>query len=178
MTIALLIIDMQVGSFNADSKRHDVPGLIDRLNDLLARVRAAGGSVIFIQHDGPPDDPHHPGTPGWEILPELNRRTDDILVRKTNCDSFLETNLEAVLAENGVDSLIVTGNATDFCVDTTIRSALARRYRTLVPRDGHTTADRPHLKAVEIIRHHHEIWSDFIAPAGPAQLTTCAEVGV
>jgi nicotinamidase-related amidase len=36
----------------------------------------------------------------------------------------------------------VTGCATDECVDTTARSALARGYSTIVPEDGHTTADR------------------------------------
>jgi nicotinamidase-related amidase len=176
MRQALLIIDMQVGSFGEGSDRHDVPGLIDRLNRLAGRLRARGDTVIFIQHDGPPDDPHHPGKPGWEILPELDRRPDDLVVRKASCDSFLETDLEDVLTRLGAETVIVTGCATDFCVDTTIRSALARRYITVVPTDGHTTANRRYLGAVQIMEHHHAVWSDFIAPAGPARLTTCSEI--
>jgi nicotinamidase-related amidase len=61
-------------------------------------------------------------------------------------------------------------------VDTTVRSALGRGYATIVPSDGHTTADRPHLSAEKIIAHHHAIWSDFIAPSEPAVLCPCADV--
>lgn len=177
MRTALLIVDMQAGSFGPGSARHDADGLVARLNALAARVRAGGGLVIFIQHDGPPGDAHEPGAPGWHLLPSLERLAADMVVHKTSCDAFLDTGLEGVLAAQGIDTLIVTGCATEYCVDTTIRSALARRYRTLVPRDGHTTADRPHLDAVRIIAHHNATWSDFLAPAGPAQILSCAEIG-
>ena len=38
--------------------------------------------------------------------------------------------------------LLVTGCATDFCVDTTVRVAASRDYEIVVVADGHTTADR------------------------------------
>lgn len=100
----------------------------------------------------------------------------DLLVHKTACDAFLGTTLEAQLARHGIRDLVITGCATDYCVDTTIRTALGRSYRTTVPRDGHTTADRPHLTAAQIIAHHNAVWSDFIAPGGPARICACAEL--
>lgn len=178
MPAALIVIDMQRGSFGKDARRHDVPGLIGRLNALARRVREAGGTVIFVQHDGPEGDPHHPSQPGWALLPELGRLPADLIVRKTACDSFLNTDLDHVLAGLGIRDLIVTGCATDYCVDTTVRAALARRYRTVVPSDGHTTAERPHLSAAKIIEHHNAIWRDFIAPAGPATVCACAEIAL
>ena len=48
---AMLIVDMQVGLRNGDPK-HDLPGVIDRINRLAARVREQAGIVIFIQHCG------------------------------------------------------------------------------------------------------------------------------
>ena len=72
------------------------------------------------------------------------------------------------LRARAIDRLIITGWATDYCVDTTVRSALARGYPTVVPSDGHTAANRPHLPAEKIIEHHNAIWADFIAPGGPA----------
>lgn len=176
MTPALVIIDMQRGSFTPMTARHDAEGLVTRLNGLAARVRAAGGTVVFVQHDGPEGDPHHPDHPGWRLLPGLDARPQDPVVRKTACDAFLGTTLEQVLRQQGADALIVTGCATDYCVDTTVRAALARGWRTVVPSDGHTTADRPHLPAVKIIEHHNAIWADFIAPCGPAEVRPCAEV--
>jgi nicotinamidase-related amidase len=176
MPPALLVIDMQVGSFGAEARRYDAPGLVTRLNALARRVRNAGGAVIFVQHDGPDGDPHHPGAPGWALLPDLEQTPSDIVVRKTACDAFLNTDLDRVLARHGIRDLIVTGCATDYCVDTTVRAALARGFRTTVPSDGHTTSERPHLSAAKIIEHHNAIWRDFIAPGGPAVVCACGEV--
>lgn len=175
MPDALIVIDMQRGSFIDAPAKHDAAGLVARLNRLAAAVRLARGTVIFVQHDGPADDPHHPSRPGWHLLEDLDVHPDDPIVRKKSCDAFLDTGLEAVLCARGVDRLVVTGCATDYCVDTTVRSALAR-YSTIVPSDGHTTSDRPHLPAIKIIEHHNAIWADFIAPRGPAAVRPCASL--
>jgi nicotinamidase-related amidase len=175
---ALIIIDMQRGSFTPAAPRHDADGLVERLNRLADSVRTASGAVVFVQHDGPPGDPHHPDQEGWRLLPGLAVQATDTIVRKTACDAFLDTPLDTFLRSRGIERLIITGCATDYCVDTTVRSALARRYATIVPADGHTTSDRPHLRAVKIIEHHNAIWSDFIAPGGPAIVCPCAEVKV
>jgi nicotinamidase-related amidase len=63
MTDALIVIDMQQGSFGPDQPRHDAAGLVERLNRLARAVRTDGGAVIFVQHDGPPGDPHLPTNP-------------------------------------------------------------------------------------------------------------------
>jgi len=175
MRQALIIIDMQRGSFTAASPRHDADGLVDRLNRLAARVRATGGLVVHVQHEGPDGDPHHPDAPGFQLLAALDAPETDLRVRKTACDAFLGTALEAALRAAGAEELIITGCATDYCVDTTVRAALARGYRTKVPRDGHTTADRPHLPAARIIEHHNAIWADFLSPAGPAIVCACED---
>jgi nicotinamidase-related amidase len=174
MTTALLIIDMQIGSFTPRAKCHDTDGLITRLNALAVETRARNGRVIIIQHDGPPGDDFHPDAPGWRLLPDLEVKNSDTIVHKQSCDSFLHTELDQVLKHIGATKLIITGSATDYCVDTTVRSALARGWPTIVPTDGHTCANRPHLAAVQIIAHHNAVWSDFISPAGPARLATCA----
>jgi nicotinamidase-related amidase len=175
MRQALIIVDMQRGSFTPPTARHDTEGLVARLNDLAARVRRAGGVVVFIQHEGPEDDPHHPTKPGFQVLSELRIEPGDRRVLKTACDAFLSTSLAEELAAAGIRDLIVTGCATEYCVDTTVRSALGRGYRVVVPRDGHTTADRPHLSAVKIIEHHNVTWADFISPMGPARVCGCDE---
>jgi nicotinamidase-related amidase len=176
MRTALLVIDMQQGSLAGPRPPHDVDGLVSRINSLASRVRAYGGIVLYVQHDGPPGDPFHPEEPGWRLLPGLTPGSDDLFARKTACDAFLDTRLDSVLKENGVNRVIVTGWATDFCVDTTVRSTLAHGYSTIVPADGHTTTDRPHLAAPKVIEHHNFVWSDFISPAGPAKVIPCAEI--
>lgn len=176
MKQALIIIDMQQGSFTTETPRHDPVALVVRLNRLAEGVRRRGGVVVFIQHDGPDGDPHHPSLPGWRLLRELDAQLTDTVIRKRSCDSFLETGLDDFLKQQGVEQLIVTGCATDYCVDTTVRSALARSWPTIVPSDGHTTSDRSYLPAVKIIEHHNSVWADFIAPSGPAVIRRCAEL--
>jgi nicotinamidase-related amidase len=177
MPDALIVIDMQRGGFVDAPPKHDAAGLIGRLNRLAAAVRKAGGTVVFVQHDGPTGDPFHPSQPSWRILEELDVRSADPIVRKTACDAFLNTGLEALLRSRDIDRLLITGWATDYCVDTTVRSALTR-YPTIVPSDGHTTSDRPHLPAAKIIEHHNAIWADFIAPEGPALVRPCDSLGI
>lgn len=177
MNPALIIIDMQTAAFEAAAApKHDAAGTIERINRLATAVRAAGGAVVFIQHDGPPGDAFQPGAPGWQLWPALDRRPADAIVRKTACDSFLGTTLDATLRERASDRLIVSGWATDYCVDTTVRAALARGWPTIVPSDCHTCADRPHLPAAKIIEHHNAIWADFVAPRGPAVVQPCAAI--
>ena len=162
--IALLVIDMQAGSFSSETPRHDAEGVVTRINRLAGAVRAAGGLVVFIQHDGPPGDTFAPGSDGWHLLPALDHRASDAVVHKQACDAFYETDLAAVLERSGARQLVVTGCATDFCVDTTVRAALSRDYDVTVVADGHTTADRPHVTAVALIRHHNWLWADLIHP--------------
>lgn len=162
--VALLVIDMQVGSFVEPMPRHDAEGVVQRINALAEAVRASGGAVIFIQHDGPAGTPFEPGSDGWRLLPTLRREADDIVVHKRACDAFCETDLASVFAERALTRAIVSGCATDFCVDTTVRAALSLDYDVTVVEDGHTTADRPHADAATLIRHHNWVWENLIHP--------------
>src|SRR5262245_38173544 len=104
---ALIVIDMQQGSFTPSAPKHDDVGLVERLNRLAEAVRNAGGAVVFVQHDGPPGDPHHPDQEGWRLLPGLAVQAADTIVRKTACDAFLDTPLDAFLRSRGIERLII-----------------------------------------------------------------------
>ncbi len=162
--IVLLVVDMQVGLFEGELQRHDADGVVGRINQVAGVVREKGGAVVFIQHDGPEGDSLEPETPGWEILPSLERMQSDPVVRKRACDPFYETALQEVLDDIGTTRLIVTGCATDFCVDSTVRSAASKDYDLAVVEDAHTTGDRPHLDAKTIITHHNWLWENLILP--------------
>jgi nicotinamidase-related amidase len=171
---ALVIIDMQAGSFGPDSPaRYDADGLVERLNGLAHWVRARQGLVVWVLHDGSASDDLAPGTDGWQVLPALEQHPNDAKIRKTACDSFLGTGLEALLRERDPSRVIVTGWATDFCVDTTVRASTGKGFETWAPSDGHTTSDRPHLSAPQIIEHHNYVWSELIAPGGPVTVASC-----
>ena len=158
---ALIVVDMQVGLLNGEPK-HDLRGVIERINRLAARVRDRSGVVIFVQHCSGAEDDFVPGTPGWALLPELDRAAADIVIRKPLNDPFVGTDLAARLKEIAPERVFVTGWATDLCVDATVRSAVSNHYNVVVVTDGHTLNDRPHLDAAGVIRHHHWVWGNLI----------------
>ena len=132
---ALIVVDMQAGLLIGPPK-HDLPGVIARINQLAAMVRDRSGKVIWIQHCGRPDDDFAPHKPGWSFLPELDRMAIDIAVRKTMNDPFAGTDLKRTLDGIKPDRVLVAGWATDFCVDATVRSAVSNDYNVVVAGDG------------------------------------------
>jgi nicotinamidase-related amidase len=159
---ALLVVDMQIASF-ADGKKHDVSSVVQRINRLASFVRGVGGVVVFVQHDGTEQEGLAPNSPGWQVLRTLDVRSADLFVRKTLNDSFANTSLAHELRGRSVSALGVTGWATDYCVDSTVRSAVSRGFQVIVPSDGHTVSDRAHLTAPQIIEHHNRTWAGLIA---------------
>ena len=173
-TDAFLIIDMQEALLQGGEKR-DLARVVDRINRLAERVRRRDGHVIFIQHDGAPGDEFEPFTPGWSILGPIQRRAQDRVNRKTLNDAFLGTSLKSELTELGAQRVLVTGWATDFCVDATVRSAAALGFEVVVVSDCHTVSARPHLSAEGVIEHHHWIWTNLIA-AHPVKIGLEADI--
>ncbi|HUT44520.1 MAG TPA: isochorismatase family protein [Desulfobacterales bacterium] len=158
----LLVIDMQKALFS--TPRFDSEGVVNRINMLAEKIRKGLGKVIYIQHNGSEEEGLLPQSKGWQLLDNLYVDENDLFVTKTTCDSFYNTDLQEKLAEFPVKRVIITGCATDFCVDTTIRAAASKNYSIVVVKDGHTTGDRPHLDAVEIIEHHNWVWENLIVP--------------
>lgn len=156
-----IVVDMQVDLLKGEPK-HDLPGVIDRINSLTAMVRSSSGKVILIRHCGEAGDDCERHTPGWSFLPELTVSNDDIIVDKTLNDPFAGTSLQEQLNVIAPDRVLIVGWATDFCVDATVRSAVSNNYHVVVVRDGHTLSDRPHLNAPAVIEHHNWIWSGLI----------------
>jgi nicotinamidase-related amidase len=157
----LIVVDMQVGLLRG-SPKHDLAGVVARINSLAASVRAHGGQVVWIRHCGAPGDDFAPDQPGWAFLPELERMPADLEVRKTLNDPFAGTTLEVQLSAMGPDRVLIAGWATDFCVDATVRSTVSNDFDVVVVSDAHTLNDRPHLTAAAVIQHHNWVWSNLI----------------
>ncbi|MCB9002061.1 MAG: cysteine hydrolase [Bacteroidales bacterium] len=171
----LLIIDMQKVSFTPETPRFDAKGVIEKINLLSNNFRKNGDKVIFIQHDGTKDNFCIPNTSEWEILDELDRDSQDLVISKTANDSFYNSELNDILKDNGIDELIITGCATDFCVDSTVKSALTNNYRVTVISDGHTTGNRPHLSAEKVIEHYNWMWKETIPINGKITVLECKD---
>jgi nicotinamidase-related amidase len=163
---ALLIIDMQKTSFTPRTPRYNSEEVIGRINQLSELFRKNGESVIVIQHDGTKEGFCIPGTEEWELVPSLVAESGDLKISKTANDSFYRTSLRNDLVRLGVDELVITGCATDFCVDSTVKSALVNDFKVTVISDAHTTADRPNLKAKQVIDQYNWVWNEMTPTKG------------
>lgn len=173
---ALLIIDMQKGSFTTATPCFKTDEVVQQINQLSAQFREFGNPVIYIQHDGSKHNCYVPNTSEWEILSELNVETSDLIIAKTANDSFYRTKLEDKLKEFGVNELVITGCATDFCVESTIQSALVRDFDIIVVEDAHTTAGRPHLSAEKVIEHYNWVWNNMSPTKGKIEVLKAKQI--
>jgi nicotinamidase-related amidase len=167
----LLVVDMQEAALRGQPL-HALPEVSERINSLASSTRASGGAVVFVQHTESAGSPFEPGTRSWEVMDALDRQSVDLRVQKSLNDSFAETELAKVLGDLETARLIVTGQATDFCIDSMVRSAVSSRIPLLVASDGHTLRDRPHLSAPQVIQHHNWVWANLYAPASIQVLPT------
>jgi len=172
---AVLVIDVQRGLCEGQYASFESGRVIDRINEVAARARAAGELVVIIQHEAASGPLVH-GSQGWQLAIGLQTASTDTFLRKTATDSFHRTALDALLKQRGVTELVICGIQSDFCVDTTTRRALALGYAVVLVSDGHTTLDNKHLTAAQIIEHHNETLSNITSFGPIVRLERAGEV--
>ncbi|OZG70163.1 cysteine hydrolase [Hahella sp. CCB-MM4] len=152
---ALLIIDIQRALCSGEEAAFDIENLIERVNRLSHQAREHNSPVILIQHEEG-SGPLQFGAEGWQLAADLDVSLEDERVRKQSPNSFYETELHSILQEKKISRLVICGLQTDFCVDTTVRQALALGFEVVLVSDCHSTADNGILTAKQIIAHHSQ----------------------
>jgi nicotinamidase-related amidase len=155
MKTALLIIDVQQGLCEGVPGAFASARVIDRINKVSAKARAVGALVVFIQHASASGLLEY-GTHAWQLARGLQVEPTDLRIRKTTPDAFHRTALHETLKQRAIRDLVICGMHTEFCVDTTTRRALALGYPVILIEDAHTTENKAHLSAAQIIRHHND----------------------
>jgi ureidoacrylate peracid hydrolase len=172
---ALVIVDMQNDFCHPDGVmgQHgedlaDFPATVGAISALLVAARAAGSMVVHIQgtnmataraggHRGLVSEKQkvsqltRPGTWGAAQMEDLAPGPGEEIVTKHRYSGFVDTRLETLLRTNHIKTLVVTGTATQTCVESTVRDGQMRDYRIVVPQDGVASRGRhQHLKAASL----------------------------
>jgi ureidoacrylate peracid hydrolase len=87
---------------------------------------------------------------GWQIIEEMKPQPGDILVNKNRYSGFVNTDLDAVLRTHNIKYLVVTGVATNVCVESTIRDAFSHEYWTILITDGCASDPMPETQAATV----------------------------
>lgn len=162
---AHIVVDLQNGFMvpgqvcAIDAAREIVP----QVNRISAALRAAGGLVVYIQntfddvavaswstyfdHFCTPErrqkmvDTFAPGAFGHALYDELEILPQDLRVPKRRFGAFApgSSNLHAVLEDRGIDTLIITGTATQVCCESTARDAMMMNYKVFFVADANAT---------------------------------------
>jgi nicotinamidase-related amidase len=75
------------------------------------------------------------GEPGHDIIPELYPVAGEPVIDKPGKGAFYQTDLELMLKNRGIETLMVCGVTTEVCVNTTIREANDRGFRCIALSD-------------------------------------------
>jgi isochorismate hydrolase len=138
---ALLVIDMQKFFLNKESHSY-IPAattIVQNVNLIIRKFREQQFPIIFTFHAYEVDE--EPGVMGrwWgdmlrvnnplsEIHKSIDLSKDDIILRKNRYSAFVGTNLDKILKEKKIDTLVITGIMTHLCCETTARDAFMRDY--------------------------------------------------
>lgn len=123
MNPALLVIDMQQIFFNTKpTAAASLDAAVETINSAIELFREKNLPVLIIEDVKEPDG-RVPGSPGFETTDRLHLKESDPRIRKTYGNAFNHTGLDALLAKQEVDTLILTGFAASRCVLSTSRGA-------------------------------------------------------
>ena len=159
---AMIVVDMQ-NDFVAKGAAMETPAaraVVPKLAEALKICRNAGIKIIYTAHvhrcDGSDmglfDDMHPPianrhalvdGSPGVEIYPELAPAGGEHIIKKHRYSGFFGTDLDIILREWGVDTVIISGTTTENCCHATARDAMFRNYKVVFLSDATATYDYP-----------------------------------
>jgi nicotinamidase-related amidase len=153
---AVLVIDV-VRDFTDPSGQVSHPQaaeIVPHIDRFVNAARRRGAVIVWVidsHRPGKPDweldnvRPHcEAGTPGVELAPPLEPRTQDYVINKRRYSAFVGTDLDLILRDNHIDILFLTGTKTNVCIRATAQDAFEHNYRVVVPRECVST-DKLHL---------------------------------
>lgn len=166
---ALINVDLQ-RCFVEDSPLAAPAGraVVERVNRLARACRQAGALVVHTRSSVKPDhsnaglmaelvpafiiDLYAEGAASAELHDALEVDPADLIVGKPRYGVFHGTDLEQILRSRGIDTVIITGIATNICCETTAREASQLDFRVFFVSDATATMDMGGVPAGDLQR--------------------------
>ncbi len=160
---AILVVDMLNDFVTGSLKCERGEAIVPALASFLTEARKHKVPVIFcndshlegIDHEFTIWGPHAiKGSKGAEVIKELNLDEKvDYVVPKRRYSGFFHTDLDLLLKELGVTSVIMTGLHTHMCVRHTSADAFQNGFEVLVNVDGvNAFTEEDHLSGLKYLK--------------------------
>jgi nicotinamidase-related amidase len=149
MKLALMIIDMQK-EFHVGETAKQMDRAAEYINYILPKFEDKNLPVIYVQ-DLDEGEGVVPGTDGFEIIDSLKPKQDSTVIHKRYGNSFNKTDVDKILKDAGVDTVVMTGFCAEFCVLSTYRGAKDLDYFPVILKNGIASTEEPNKEFVEKI---------------------------
>ena len=170
MKKALIVIDVQNIYTNIESELYVKCNkkIISNINKLIEKFRKENELIIFVKHqhkkdlsdlgrmfdfNGATDETQFiEGEQETEFDKHLKIKSKDIVVVKTRYDAFERTNLYNILKQNEIEKILICGFMTNFCCETTARTAHSKDFFVDFVVDATGTPGTEFLSAKQTIK--------------------------
>lgn len=140
---ALIMIDCQNTYRQGVMQLAGVEAALEEAAGLLESARRLGAPIFHIQHDAGPGSPYDIRSDIGAIAAPVAPRAGEPTIVKNYPNSFVGTDLERLLKETGVESVVLAGFMTHMCVNSTARGAFNLGFQPTIVADATATRDLP-----------------------------------
>jgi nicotinamidase-related amidase len=136
----LLVIDVQKAidaAYHAVDGPRNNPDAERNIGRILAAWRQDCRPIIHIRHDSTsPASAYRPGQDGNDFKAEVAPAASEVIIPKRTNSAFIGTELERLLRERALTTLVVTGVSTNNSVEATVRMAGNLGFQTYLVADA------------------------------------------
>lgn len=152
--MVLLVVDTQKLITNPELYNFAV--FENAVKTLIAAARENSVEVIYVRHDDGAGTELTKGTTGYEIYEGFSPQQDEKIFDKTVNSSFKGTGLLEYLTEKQIQTVVVAGLQTDYCIDATVKSGFEHGFKIIVPENANSTFDNAFMTGTESYKYYNE----------------------
>ena len=155
--IVLMVVDVQ----NALIMEHpyNEQRVIENIKKLILTARNNNKEVLYVRHDDGKGTELEQGTDGWQIYDEISPNAGELIFEKQYNSAFHKTGLREYLESKDIDTIILVGLQTEYCIDATCKSAFDYGYKIIIPEATNTTYDNEYLSGEKLYEfYNYKIW--------------------
>jgi nicotinamidase-related amidase len=156
--IVLMVVDVQNALIN--EQPYNEQKVIENIKKLILTARGNKKEVLYVRHDDGKGTELEQGTDGWQIYNDIAPNDSELIFEKQYNSAFHKTGLREYLQSKEIDTIVLVGLQTEYCIDATLKSAFDYGYKIIIPEETNTTFDNEYLSGDRLYEfYNYKIWN-------------------